>query len=462
MAIKFFDHLIDACTDNVIASMAISEPRRIGTPVDLDFSFIISYNPTRLDELCETFVDLIKSNPSLSAAIDKHVALGYEQRDSVIGNTFKYSAFKVLFQIKDLVDNGFNYYGAVPSNSFVFYGHKLLYYVFMDHNSFSPALNLSSNVYLNRVINIDLNIFDIIQKDPVYIDSINDKFPGGIFNKTYERVLSAFNEVEGIEVSKLSHREDIPDDSMYNPLGSLAYTNKVARPLALAPMEDAIATVSTPRSLTDSRSKFWNTACFISIEDIPDYFMDPSRGTPYIYVRTSSRSSFTLFAEVEAITGLSQEGLYTTYGFNPPKPSGSGPFNPAPINPDYIPSGSPNGENGPKPAFGLGSNNPPPNKGGNGRQNNSKENKKIRQFVQNSAKRFGRALTSDETRGLIRDASLSFLGHSLTARRQQALINSLKDINVVSDDQSVRTNFGIVGSDSKRRRIEFKGDDEGS
>jgi hypothetical protein len=271
------------------------------------------------------------------------------------------------------------------------------------------------------------------------------------------------NEILGVEVSSLSSQNDIPKDSQSFSLGSMAYTYK-AKPNFFSTMEDSIATVSTSDSITDHRSKFWNTACGISILDLPEENNKPDNGTPYIYVRKRLVSKNIVFAEVEAITGLKAEGLYSNYGRavpgigsspmspgpsggNPPSPYGSGTNNP--IYGGTGPNFNPNG-----PSINGGPNSNGPNIVGG--SNNKKQNKQIKGFIRRKADQLGRALTSDEIKAFIKDAALNVLGNELSKRREKDLIDNLKNSGYVEDVRSGSVKVPFARIDYKKKEGKFR------
>jgi len=441
MSLRYHDHLHDGCTQVNLAAEALTAPRSIGTPVDLTFSFLISFNSSQLDKQATAWMNSVRGNSKISSAIDKFISISFEDRDAAIRDAYKYSFFKTFSAMQDLVINGFNYFGAVPSNSLVFYGHKMLFYTFMNYNIFSPSLDLTSNVYLRRTVNLDEDVLSEIEKDPVWISSFNETYPGGVFNPTFERILQALQEIEEIHVSTLSHQNDIPADSTAYSLGSMAYTSK-AKPNFFSSMEESIATVSNYNSLTDHISKFWNVANFVNVIEIPERFNVPDSGSPYIYVRTRNVDDATIFAQVESITGLNNNGMYSRYGINIPG-VGNSPLNP----------GTPPNNNNPLGGSGGNNNNPINPSGGNGKnpleigpnsgsyvpKSNRKQNGRIKTFVKHKAELLGRALSSKEVREAIVDAGLTLFNAKLTERRQNDLIKSLRQTGIVSEHDGFKT-----------------------
>jgi hypothetical protein len=290
------------------------------------------------------------------------------------------------------------------------------------------------------MLEIEQDIMDKISKEEVYIKSVNNVYPGGIFNDVYERILSAFRNINSLEVSYLSDKSDIPLSSIYNPLGSMSLTDKISKPLLFSPEDDCYATVSTPRSLTDYDSKFWNTANFISIHTMPDEYSNYSAGSPYIYVKKTLVNVATIIAEVSAITGLSQGGFYTTFGSDIPKPQ-SGNIN--------TPNFKPKGPSGPNiNSGGKGSNNKP-SSGGN------KMDSRLYKAVKSSSRALGRALTSNEAKAFIHSAAASILNSKLSEHRMEQLVNRLMDSKVVTENKELRSSFGVVGGGSSRKSITF-------
>jgi hypothetical protein len=442
MAIKYYDHLHDASSQTLLASSALLSPRSIGTPKDLTFKYVVSYKEDDINKQSVAFVNSIRGNHHFTQSLDRFISLPFNERDQAIKDVYKYSIFKVLSAMEDLVDNGFNYYGAVPSNSLVFYGHKMLFYTFLNYNIFNPALDLTSNVYMTRILEIDIESFKEMRNDDVWKNSYNANYPGGLYNRNYERILNALLEMSGIEVSSLSSQNDIPMDSRLFSLGSMAYTFK-AKSNIFSSMEDSIATVSTQDSITDHNSKFWNIACGISISELPEENTRPDYGTPYTYVRKRMVSTNTVFAEVESITGLKAEGLYSNYGrFVPgigkaplsPNPNGGNPSFPSGNSTNYPLNGG-NGNNNPI-YGGNGPNFNPDGSSSNGGSNNKQQNKKIKSFVKNKAHQIGRSLTSDEVKAFIKDAAINLLSNELSKRRERDLIDDLKNIGYVEDSRS--------------------------
>jgi hypothetical protein len=441
MSISFTDHLHDASSETLLASSAILSPRSIGTPKDLTFKFIVSINIEYLERQAEAFVDSIRGNHTFSQALDRFISLPFVERDESIKNVYIYSYFKVISAMEDLLEAGFNYYGAVPTNSLIFFGHKMLFYTFLNYNIFNPALDMTSNVYMTRTLELDVDSFKDMKDHPVWQESYNANYPGGLFNRTYERILSAFLEITEVEVSTLSSQDDIPMDSRAFSLGSAAYTNKL-KPNFFSTMEDSIATVSTRDSITDHNSKFWNTACCISLFELPNEYSRPDFGSPYTYVRNSMVSPNTVFAEVESITGLKADGRYSNYGQMVPG-IGKSPMSPDPSS------------GGPNPNSGNGTNNPI--NGGNGPNfnpkgptnsrgpnNNKKQNRKVTGFIKRKADQLGRALTSDEVKAFLKEATLSLIGNEMSKRRQQDLIENLQNSGYVENTRSASVNTPVL------------------
>ena len=157
--IPYTDYLLRSGTELTLSTSTIISPRSIGSPIDLDFKFIVRYDPVDVEKQCETFLYLIRSNPFLNSTIEKYISLPFNERDDAIKGMLKYSLFKTLSSMKDLIDSGYNYVGAIPANSAVFYGHKKLFYTFLNHNVFNNALNLSATFYLTKILTVNVSIF---------------------------------------------------------------------------------------------------------------------------------------------------------------------------------------------------------------------------------------------------------------------------------------------------------------
>jgi hypothetical protein len=311
---------------------------------------------------------------------------------------------------------------------------------------------------MQRTLTLDVDALDKIRKDQVYIDSYNINYPGGIYNSTYERILLALHEMDEVHTSSLSHQDDIPRDSNMYSLGSMALTTK-AKPTFYSTMEDSFATVTTENSLTDHVSKFWNVGCFISILEIPQGFIGPDLGSPYTYVRKRLVSSATLFAIVESITGLNNNGMYSNYGTSVPG-VGQGPLNSGPYNPTN------GGNNNPTSGQNFGGNpsnfnpNQSPNEPKNSGTGNRKENSSFKRFVSNKASQLGRALTSEEARGLLKDFAKMSFANNLSSRRQSDLIDNLRRTGIVDTGSDFKVDAPFARMTKKNNKISFIKDDK--
>jgi hypothetical protein len=399
------------------------------------------------------FMNQIRSNSNMSNALDKYISLSFNERDKALKNVYIYSFFKSFKSMYDLSEQGYNYFGAVPSNSYVFYGHKKLFYTFMDYNIHSPSMNIMSNMYMQRVLTLDPNSLNEIVKNDVWKESVNEAYPGGIYNPTYERILNALASIEGIEVSLLSHRNDIHKEASYNSLGSMALTSK-SRPLLFSAEDDSVATVSNTASLTDHISKFWNTACFINLLEMPSAFSDISAGTPYTYIKLDLQSVSTVFAKIESITGLNQNTLYSSYGKVNSTKGGGNAFPDSPINP------GPNSKGGGSPDSPSSGNNKPSNqnnqRGNNNNPQSKKINAKLKQMLINSSKQLGRSLTNPEALSFMHSASMAAFSHKLSKDRAKAVINEMKKLNVVEKTDNYSLETGFANMDKKTKTIKME------
>lgn len=460
--IPYTNHLHIACDQQSLATNALTSPRSIGSPIDMSFTFSVGYDPKQMEKQCDVWLNTIRGDHRFTQVLDRYVSISFSERDQVLRDVYKYSFFKTFNAMNDLMDTGFNFFGAIPTNSNVFYGHKMLFYTFLNYNNFSPSRDLTSNVYMERIITIDDNALKIMEEDDVYINSYNENYPGGLRNNTYERILSALSELDEVKVSTLSHQDDVPKNSDAYSLGSMAYTTK-AKPTFYSVMEDSVATVTTSDSLTDHISKFWNLACFISIVEIPEQFSKSDSGSPYNYVRKRLVSDATLFAMVESITGINNRGMYSNYGTNVPG-VGSSPLNPGP--------NGPNGGNGNNPIFGVNFNNNGgsninfnPNGVGNipdpSSASNRRENRALKKFVVDKANELGRALTSKEAKILLRGVAQDYFASILTSRRQKDLIDNLRTTGIVETQENLEVNTPFLKIDRKRGRTIFNRNREG-
>lgn len=460
--INYKDYLQLASTNQILSTSGLTNPRSIGTPVDLTFKFILKYDSEKLDRMAEVFLSQIRANHTISNGIDRSIALPFNERNDCIKNSFKYSYFKTMYNIKMLYENGFNYVGSVPSNSYVFYGHKMLYYTFLDNNIFNPSRSVDSNVYLTRVLDLDFSIFDNIEQESVYIESINNMYPGGIYNVNYERILSSFNDIPEIQVSLLGERNDIPMESSVNPLGNTALT-KGTKPLIGSAMEDSVATITCTESVTDHVSKFWNTANFISILDLPEQFQSVSSGSPYTYVTFGDINSSVLFAEVEAITGITNRGFYSQYGRNVQLPSSGGT------------KFSGNGSNNNNPSN-SGSNESNDSSNSNENRNRNKRNikkssnrseqsknnisKSVNSDLKGIVKQFsttiGRVLTDIEAKQILTSTASTILKHQLAQNRVKQLIEDLKKTKYVRSSKTADLSLGFANVQNSNEVTTFE------
>lgn len=451
MLINYRDYLFPACENLNVSSIALTEPRNIGVPTDLVFKYKISYSKENLRSQANIFRLLIRGDVAYTNALNKYIDIRSQDRSQVLFNTYIYSYIKTIVAIRDIYDSEMRLIGALPANSLVFYGHKYLIHMFLDYNIFTPARTLIGNTYITRLLDLD-NAIRQIEDLEVYKESYNSAFPGGIFNEDYERVLTALVGVKDIAVSYMSDKTDIPNDPFYCPLGNMAVCNK-DKPALFSFAEESYATVNIRESLTDHKSKFWNIANWINIDKMPDRYNSLGFGTPYQFVPTKNVDESVIFAQVESITGLPNKGLYSTYGStNLNTSGGSNPNQTNPLNPV---GGS--GKPGPKSPSGVNGSGSQPNGIGTPKGKNpnipKKKGSRLVKFVKSTSQTIGRTLSSDEAKQLLKDASMSLYQSRLREQETNNLINNLKQIGIVKQQQKVKTNLGIVGSESSKQNL---------
>lgn len=447
MAILYRDHLTSSCNEEILSIQAVTDPRNIGTPIDLTFNYKLGYDLNQLNTQAQAFMIEFRSRPNFVSALDKCISLPFQERDNAVMNVYKYSLYKSFGIINQLVENGYNYLGNIPANSYLFYGHKELVYTFMNYNTHVQSCSQNMNLYVSRILTIPENFLDDMENDPFFLEIQNEVYPGGIYNPTYERILHTLSTIDGIECEIVSDMTTIDMSGFKIPLGNMVYQDKPG----LFTNNETIGTVRTLESLTDHISKYWNIANFIYCTSIPDYFSNSSTSQPYSYVESSRLSPFSIFAQIESITGIDCNGKYSTYGVTYPYSNvphdPRGPFNPGgstPVSP--APTTSP--PSSPQTPRKAPRNNKP--KGPNVMKTVGK------QLAQHS-KSLGRALSSTEAKSLINSLGNAFIDYKFKEAQINTLINNARNNKVIIDNTELSTNLGIVGSNTNNQQLYLEG-----
>jgi hypothetical protein len=450
MSIQYRDHLTSSCNEELLSVQAITTPRAMGTPTELRFEFQLGFNLERLNAQANAFSLEFRSNPHFVKALDSCISLQINERDQAVANCYKYSYYKAAKIIDNLRENGYNYLGNIPSNSYLFYGHKYLVYSYLNYNLHVQSCTQNMNLYISRILSTDENFCDDFQNDPFYETIVSELYPGGIYNSTFERILQTMESIPEIQCGPVHDNFDIDMSGYKVPLGNMCYRNNTG----LFTSAETIGTVRTLESLTDHISKYWNIANFVYCTSVPD-FSDNTTSNPYSYVESDRLSPYTLFAQIESITGIRCGDKYSTYGITYPytnRPSDPrGTFSPG-----TIPSPSNGNGYSPKGSSPKG-NGPAPNKRNNNKPGNRKTKLNIISLTGRALENFvsasGKALSSDEARGFIYSLGETFIDGRLKERQIKRIINDAKRNKFVFEDSNIRSNLGIVGSDNNRRTI---------
>merc|ERR1712232_513120 len=155
----------------------------------------------------------------------------------------------------------------------------------------------------------------------VYKNSVIDGFTGHIRNPEYERLLQAW-QMSGAKIS--IERLDVFNndfDAKNCPLGNMYY--RVPTTEVATDVPTHVDYVTNPSSWTDHVSKFWNIANFIKLVEYPECFSQLFN-FPLDSVNEKLLSNNSLFAQIEAITGIDCSARYSTYGGNFPRSRGYG------------------------------------------------------------------------------------------------------------------------------------------
>jgi len=320
--IKYNDYVHTCCTESYFSLLGVSAPYMFSETEIFEWTYSFTYDEKKMESQKYLFRKEVRADPVLNRAVDQTTKGSDEKKDRLIENAYVYSFIKVYLLCYAFRNTGRSGLLAHPYNSHVFSGHKELFNIFVAlSSSYQMESDSIFQTTISKSLLLDEDVYDDIVASDIYKESFDQNFPGLIFNPVYERLLQTWSLCGGtISIDNIDNG-DYNFDATNCPLGNAYYRTPSVKDGIATDVLTYVDFVTCKSSWTDHISKFWNLACFVELVKYPVNFSQ-LYNFPLDSIQSTRVSSNSIFAEVEAITGIDCSGRYSSYGSNFPKSRG--------------------------------------------------------------------------------------------------------------------------------------------
>lgn len=314
MELRYKDYVHRSCDEVFFSGLSVLKPNEMRKPHSFKFRYSMKFCFDKVEAQADCFANEVIRNSALSTIVNKNVQGTPNRKKEVIKDVYIYSYFKAFNMCVTLQETGGEFSGNPGANSTVFRGHAELYRIF--YSTFilsvnSGSTNQNTSLYKSlEILDEDIKEFRSTEFYQKYNESRITFF---FLNAEFERLLDAFKKFAQMHICIDEFTNKLVPNPDESPLGNVClFYNDEDR-------IDELLIINSSSMYTDMNSKFWNLGNCIYLEE-GDKRFSRCYMSPYLTTDLKDLDPSSIYAIIEAITGLSCGEQFTQFGFSKPKP----------------------------------------------------------------------------------------------------------------------------------------------